>query len=286
MVRAIRSALAQTRPVDEIVVVDDGSDDGTDEALRKEFGDRIVYVRQANAGVSAARNRGISIARGRYIALLDSDDEWLPEKNERQFEWLERHADFGMVLCDVLRTDAEGRTIDLLGRRSATPEDGWVLKWALLAPGLAPVSAMFRREVHADVGGFDESLRTAEDVDFHLRVARRWRIGVVDAPLARARRGHDGLSSLASTYEDYLRVIERAVADARDVVGEADRRRALALAYQDAAKGMLFQNRWNAAWRRARQAWRHADHGDTRRRVLGLAPLAVRRAVARVLRRV
>ncbi len=130
MARAIRSALAQTHPVDEIIVVDDGSTDGTGNALREEFGDRIVYVHQANAGVSAARNRGMAIARGRYLALLDSDDEWLPEKTARQVEWLDAHPDFGMVLCDVVRTDADGRPIDLLGRRAATP-DGQPLR----APG-------------------------------------------------------------------------------------------------------------------------------------------------------
>ncbi len=285
MARAIRSALAQTHPVDEIIVVDDGSTDGTGNALREEFGDRIVYVHQANAGVSAARNRGMAIARGRYLALLDSDDEWLPEKTARQVEWLDAHPDFGMVLCDVVRTDADGRPIDLLGRRAATPEDGWVLKWVLRAPALAPVSAMFRREVHAGLGGFDESLRTAEDLDFHLRVARHWPIGVVDAPLARARRGHDGLSSLSSTYDDYLVVIERAVADARELVAESDRRHALALAYQRTAEGMLYEHRWREVWRWARKAWRCADTWPSRRAVLALAPLTLRRLAVRMLRR-
>ena len=269
--------LAQTRPVEEIIVVDDGSTDGTGEALAAEFGDRILYVRQPNAGVSAARNRGLSIARGRYLALLDSDDEWLPEKTARQVEWLEAHPDYGMVLCDVERIDAERRRIDFLGRRAILPRDGWVLAEVLANPALAPVSAMFRREVHADVGGFDESLRTAEDLDFHLRIARRWQIGVVDEPLARAIRGHDGLSSLDQTYDDYTRVMERAVAGASEMVPQALRDRALATTYLRNARGMLFAGRWRDAWTWGRKAWRRSADPGMRREARGLVRLAVRR---------
>ena len=282
---AIRGVLAQTRPVEEIIVVDDGSTDGTGEALAAEFGDRIVYVRQPNAGVSAARNRGLSIARGRYLALLDSDDEWLPGKTARQVEWLEAHPDFGMVLCDVERIDAERRRIDFLGRRAILPEDGWVLAEVLANPALAPVSAMFRREVYADVGGFDESLRTAEDLDFHLRIARRWQIGVVDEPLARAIRGHDGLSSLAQTYDDYTRVMERAVAGASEMVPQALRDRALATTYLRNARGMLFAGRWRDAWTWARKASRTSRDRAVQREVRGLWKVAARRFAGSLVRR-
>lgn len=285
VLHALRGVLAQTRPVEEIIVVDDGSTDGTGEALQAEFGDRIVYVRQANAGVSAARNRGMAMARGRYIALLDSDDEWLPEKTARQVEWLDAHPDFGMVLCDVERIDAARQHIDFLGRRAILPEDGWVLPWVLANPALAPVSAMFRREVVADIGGFDESLRTAEDLDFHLRIARRWQIGVIDEPLARAIRGHDGLSALSQTYDDYTRVIERAAAAAVDVVTQPDRERALAAAYLRNARGMLFENRWRDAWQWGRKAWRTSTHPTIRKDARAIAVLAMRRVASGLLGR-
>ena len=285
VLRAIHSALAQTQTVEEIIVIDDGSTDGTGEALAAEFGDRIVYARQANAGVSAARNRGMAMARGRYFALLDSDDEWLPDKTARQLEWLEAHPDFGMVLCDVERIDADRRPIDVFRRRDVIPEDGWVLGRVLQDPALAPVSAMFRREVFADIGGFDESLATAEDLDFHLRVASRWQVGVVEEVLARAIRGHDGLSALERTYDDYTLVIERAVAGAGDGIPAADRQRALAAAYLRNARGAIFANRFGDAWRWTRKATRTSADAGIRNDARGTRLLALKRLAVNLLRR-
>jgi glycosyltransferase involved in cell wall biosynthesis len=89
LVEAVESALAQRRPPDEILVVDDGSRDDT-AARMAAYGERVRYVRQANAGPSAARNHGFRLARGEYLALLDSDDLWTPDRLERQLEVLQR----------------------------------------------------------------------------------------------------------------------------------------------------------------------------------------------------
>jgi glycosyltransferase involved in cell wall biosynthesis len=284
--RAIDSVLAQTVPVEEIVVIDDGSTDGTDALLMARYGDRIRYHWQANAGVSAARNRGMAMARGRHFALLDSDDIWLPQKTAQQLQLLRERPDFGIALCDVVRTDSDDRDVEIFHRREVIREDGWVLRWIIHHPALVPASVLMKREVYEDIGGFDETLRTAEDLDFHLRAARRWQIGVVEQPLVRALRGHgDGLSATAGTYDDYLRVIERAISEAAGSVPDGECKRALAGAYARNARGMLMHGRRADAWRLARKAWGLSADAAIRRQLLALLPFGVRRMLASARKR-
>jgi glycosyltransferase involved in cell wall biosynthesis len=275
--RALDSVLAQTVPVDEIIVIDDGSTDGTDDMLRARYGDRVRYVWQPNAGVSAARNHGLRLAQGRYLALLDSDDLWLPTKTELQVAFLDAHPDFGMVVCDVERVDSEYRHIDVFHRRDTLREDGWVLRWVLHNPALAPASVLMRREVVDQLGGFDEGLRTAEDLEFHLRVARHWKIGVVEQALVRAMRGHDGLSAADSTYDDYVRVVEAAVAGARGSVDDRELDEALAGTYARNARGMLIRGRWKEGATLARRAWRLSRDAELRGQIKALVPFGIKR---------
>jgi glycosyltransferase involved in cell wall biosynthesis len=280
VIKAIDSIRAQTLPVEEIIVVDDGSTDGTQDALEGRFGAAVTYVRQANAGVSAARNRGIALARGQYVSFLDSDDEWLPEKTLRQAQWLDEHPDFAMVLCDVMRVTREGQPIDVMRRREFIPEDGMVLRWVLRNPSLVPASIMLRREALEEVGGFNPSLRTAEDIDFHLRVAARWPIGVVSESLVRAMREHDGLSALPGTYDDYQGVVERFVAEQRGRTPDADLDSGIAWAAVRNARGLILCARWNEAVRLAMRALTHAHDWPVRSAALKLTSLALRRVVA------
>lgn len=284
MRRAIDSVLAQSMRVDEIIVVDDGSTDGTADMLNEAFGERIRCIRQENAGVSAARNRGMSMAAGRFFALLDSDDEWAPDKIESQWRWMQAHPDFGMVLCDVERVTDSGEQIDVMRRRDAIPEDGFVLRHVLCEPSLIPASVFMRREVYADVGGFDERLHTAEDLDYHLRIAKRWKIGIVEKTLVRARRGHQGLSTLNRTYDDYLQVLEAAIADAESELSPSDLARAWYNVSIRSARGRIFQRKWHQAIVQARRAWANATDASQRRRVLSLIPLAGRHRLASLIK--
>jgi glycosyltransferase involved in cell wall biosynthesis len=283
--RAIDSVLAQSQRVDEIIVIDDGSIDGTGDLLTRTYGDRICYVRQDNAGVSAARNHGLRLARGRYLALLDSDDVWLPEKTHRQWQWLEAHPDFGMVLCDVERVTETGEPIDVLRRSEQLPADGNALACVLRDPALVPASVFMRRIVFEDVGGFDESLRTAEDLDYHIRIARRWKIGSLHESLVRAVRGHVGLSTLDQTYDDYLNVLAPAIEAATGLVSAKDLRHARFNMGMRAARGRIYQRRWFEALRYARLAYANAENRDQRRKVFALAPMAVRHRLSTLLKR-
>jgi len=150
---AVCSVLEQTRPPSAVVVVDDGSTDGTLERL-EEFGDAILVVRQKNQGVSAARNRGAREGTGRHLAFLDQDDFWEPDFVERQLAALESRPECGLVYGDSWIVDAAGHR---RGRRSAFLRyaGGWVFD-RLLDGNFIPIESMVvRREVFEGLGGFD-----------------------------------------------------------------------------------------------------------------------------------
>lgn len=239
VVLAVRSALAQTHDAQEVIVVDDGSRDGTAEHLRESYGDAVTILRTDRLGVAGARNRGMAAASGEYIALLDSDDEWAPEKLARQVAFLEARPDYGMVLTDVVQMDGDRQAYDVLRRRRFIPEDGQVLRYVLRQPALAPSCALFRRRVLDEVGSFDVTLPTAEDIEFHLRVALRFPIGVLAEPLTSCMRGHDGLSASPRTYADYMFAMERFLLDHRHEISATDRQMALHEASLRNMRGML-----------------------------------------------
>src|SRR5580704_5038034 len=180
--RAIESVLAQTVTDLEVVVVDDGSSDGTGQILGEIFGDRIRYYAQANQGVSVARNKGIEEARGEWIAFLDSDDLWESEKLEWQFKALERFSS----CCSGCYTDTrlinhpETRTLFQMAEESYAHEGMMgvnkdVLR-LLVRPGGAGMvvhlsSLLARADVVRETEGFDPMLRYSEDSEFMFRLA-------------------------------------------------------------------------------------------------------------------
>jgi glycosyltransferase involved in cell wall biosynthesis len=208
---AIESVLAQTVSDLEVIVVDDGSSDGTSSSLEENFGDRIRYYAQANQGASVARNKGIMEARGTWIAFLDSDDVWEKEKLEWQFRALER---FG-PRCGGCYTDIrffnhpETRTMFQMAEESTRHEgtigvNTNVLK-LLVRPGGAGMvvclsSFLTRADVARSTGGFDPKLLFSEDSEFLFRLAMLTGFCYVNRPLVRFDRSpaefrHVGVSS-------------------------------------------------------------------------------------------
>lgn len=189
---SIRSVLNQDYPSVELIVIDDGSKDGTPE-LAEQFGSRVKVIRQANAGPAAARNLGIAAAHGDFIAFLDADDVWLPGKVALQVQYLLDHPDVGVVFGEFLRwyPQPDGsflaapapinldHPLKLVAKHS-----GWIYKDILLDSVICIITAMVRRSVFKTVGSFNESLRTGEDYDFWLRVSRHFRADKLDRTLA------------------------------------------------------------------------------------------------------
>jgi glycosyltransferase involved in cell wall biosynthesis len=273
IVYAVSSVVAQTYPAArlEIIVVDDGGTDDTAELLRRLWGDRVQVLQKPNGGVASARNHGLAAARGEYLAFLDSDDEWFPSKIEKQVAFLATHPGFGMVLTDV-ELIIEGRAgLELYRRRPHIPEDGYVLRWVLRSPMLVPPSVMLSRAVYEDIGGFDESLPTAEDLDFHLRVARRWPIGVIEEPLTLVRRSDKGLSGLSRSDEDQYLVVRRFLDQHADAIAPRDRDAALFAAIVRLARGLLWQRELGAALRQATHGARYAREASDARRLARFA---------------
>jgi len=208
---AIESALAQTVSDLEVIVVDDGSSDETGKILAEIYGDRIRYYSQVNQGVSVARNKGITEARGDWLAFLDSDDLWEKDKIECQFEALERFGSAcGACYTDVrLYNHAETRTLFRMAEESylhgaESGNNAEVLK-LLVRPGGAGMvvclsSLLARAEIVRKTGGFDEKLLYSQDSEFMFRLALLTGFCYVNRPLVWFDRSpaeirHVGVSS-------------------------------------------------------------------------------------------
>jgi glycosyltransferase involved in cell wall biosynthesis len=203
--RAIESILAQTVPVDEIIIVDDGSTDGTAEAIRSRYGSRVSLVKQENMGVSAARKRAIEEARTEWVAFLDSDDEWLPERNAellRAASTLPPGVAWIFGNTEFVTDEGEGGTI--------FSENGLVidqnphmfkdplsqLMWDHSRPRACVLeSSLIRRSVLMELKCFSEGLRSSEDLLAGLQVASRYLLAAIPPIVTKCYRTSDLLGS-------------------------------------------------------------------------------------------
>lgn len=176
--RAIHSALNQTYQEFEIIVVDDGSTDNTEQVVKKFSDKRIVYIRhEVNKGVSAARNTGIKISRGEFIAYLDNDDEWLPDKLEKQITKFNALSDnFAIVYSGAY--NVLNKTEEIVSE--VTPYlRGKIYTIFLKGCIFDPTTAMIRKSCFEKSGLFDESLSSCHDWDMWIRIAKHYEIDFV-----------------------------------------------------------------------------------------------------------
>jgi glycosyltransferase involved in cell wall biosynthesis len=192
VVEAVESMLNQTRPADEIVIVDDGSTDGSGDFVAERYGHdpRIQLIRQPNRGVSAARNVAIDVTRSPLVAFLDADDKWLPEKLERQSAFMEQNPSCMMSFTSSIgHNERTGETwyTPLLGN---IPKDRFIRKeYFPQRSYIATNSVMIRRNALDEVGLFDESLWMSEDADLWLRIMLRFGFEYMPERLVWVRRG-------------------------------------------------------------------------------------------------
>ena len=205
--RAIDSVLAQTFKPFEIIIVDDGSKDGTKEWLLLNY-PSVQYIHQPNNGVSSARNKGIQISQGSWIALLDSDDEWMPEKLEYQIRFLEMNRDSSFCHTNEIWI-RNGVRVNQMKKHKKYGGD--IFKHCLDICRISPSSSIIKKDVFEEVGAFDESLTVCEDYDLWLRVTAKFNILFLDEPLIKKYGGHlDQLSRVPEGIEQYrIRSLEK-----------------------------------------------------------------------------
>jgi glycosyltransferase involved in cell wall biosynthesis len=263
--QAVRSVEVQTifESVDEIIVVNDGSRDGSEVVLDRLGGEieKLRIIKTPGLGQSAARNRAVREARGEFIAILDGDDFWTPEKLERQLPAFARSEQIGLVYGDIVdfsREDAtDGRVVTV---RRFKPESAHQFRDYFVHDGpIVPSTVVLRSSVLEEVGLFDESFRIGEDTEFYLRVAEKWLFCHVPGAFTFKRRHAGQLSTrLDALLPDATRVTQTFVSRHSELGFLAGRR--MARRHAKVSVDCAMRGEW-------RQALRH----DLR--AISLAPL-------------
>ena len=205
---AIDSVLAQDYTEFELIVVDDGSTDHTPDVLDS-YRNVIKVLSQKNKGVSAARNRGIAEASGKFIAFLDSDDLWLPQKLSVQIEFFNQMPD--ALICQTEEVWIRNGLRVNPKKRHKKPS-GMIFIPSLKLCLVSPSAVMIQRSLFDRVGEFDETLPACEDYDLWLRISCRFPIHLIDTPLIIKRGGHDDqLSSRAGLDKFRIKAIEKII---------------------------------------------------------------------------
>ncbi len=200
--RALQSVIKQQNVNTEIIVVDDGSSDSTEQVIREKF-KSVKYLKKNHNGVSSARNVGIKNASGSFIALLDSDDQWKKSKLEIQLKYLMKNPTINLVHCNEKWIKAG---FEIGQKKYHSRKSNNLFERSLRRCLISPSSVLLRKELFAAVGVFDETLPACEDYDLWLRILIREEIGYIEDQLVTKYGGHADQLSKQTKYLDLYRL--------------------------------------------------------------------------------
>ncbi len=201
--KAVDSVLNQSFKDLELIVVDDGSTDGTGHMLKNYKDERLIYLRQENGGVSRARNRGLEQAMGRYIAFLDSDDWWLKDKLKKTRETIDHNPGYNIFHTQE-KWYRNGQILNQKKKHRKPSE--YVFKRCLRLCCISISTSVVKRDIFKEVGVFDVNFPACEDYDFWLRVAARYPVYLIDRVLTEKEGGHSDQQSRKYMGMDRFRV--------------------------------------------------------------------------------
>ena len=226
--RALDSILCQSCSPKEIIVVDDGSTDETSALMTSEYPE-IVFIQQQNAGVSSARNVGIKRASGDWIAFLDSDDEWLPEKLEIQMKALYENPEIKICHTNEIWI-RNGKRVN--PKKKHGKFGGWIFQKCLPLCCISPSSVIIHKSIFKEIGLFDYSLPVCEDYDLWLRITARNPVLYIEEPFLIKYGGHEDQLSKKYWGMDRFRIKSLEKIISSRVLSELD---------ENAAKKMLME---------------------------------------------
>ena len=263
LARALDSVFAQTYRDYCVYVIDDGSNDDIATVLRS-YTERVVTLKQEHSGQAAARNHGIRLSDSPYVAFLDADDEWLPEKLERQVTMFREAPSKGMIYTDC-SSRGNGRSARSHFARIGTPTGGRVFEQFLKTCDVYTPTVIVRRECLLDVGLFDETLTVGEDYNLWLRIAARWEVGVIPEVLA-IRHVTPGSLSLTTSREqvasNVITVFEKLLATCPHLSPHERHALRVAIGWRHYGYGsyLLAQGESRRSRRQFLESWRYGVH--------------------------